>query len=496
MHARHALVPLLLAGLGCRPDAAQAPLDPVPVVDAPPASALDPTPRGPDVVHIGGAVDAPGGIALTYFAVLKRDAEGRYTGTLDIPMQSVRGVALEDIEVDDTQLGFSFASVKARWIGKVEGDGTLACSFEQMGVSLPCQMRHMTPEAFAAATTAPRRPQTPKPPFPYASTDVEYDSAAAGVHLAGTLTTPPGEGPHPAVLLITGSGTQDRDETILGHKPFAVLADHLARHGIAALRVDDRGIGGSSRGEPGATSADLAEDVRAGVDFLAAQPRIDPARIGLVGHSEGGVIAPLVASRGKQVAFIVLLAAPGVPGADVVAEQVGALAEASGASEEAAAQARAMQREVVDLLVAEEDPAAAKAKVRELLVSKGKPEGPELEAEIAGLVSPWYRYFLRHDPRPVLRKVRCPVLVINGELDRQVVADQNVPEVEKALRKGGNRRVTVRRFPGLNHLLQPAETGAVDEYATIEVTMAPEVLSAISDWIVAEVPPKAGKREK
>jgi uncharacterized protein len=496
MDARRALALLLLAELGCRPDAAQAPIDPVPVVDAPPATPADEPPLGPEVVHLGGAVDAPGGIALAYFAVLRRGSDGRYKGTLDIPMQSVRGVALEDIEVDDVHLAFSLASVKARWTAKVEVDGELACSFEQMGVSLPCRMQPMTPEAFAAATSAPKRPQTPKPPFPYDAIEVDYDSAAAGVHLAGTLTIPPGEGPHPVALLITGSGAQDRDETILGHKPFAVLADHLARHEIAALRVDDRGIGGSSRGEDDATSADLAEDVRAGVEFLARQPRIDPKRIGLIGHSEGGLIAPMVASRSKEVAFIVLLAAPGVPGSDLIVEQVGALAEASGASEEEATEARALQREIVDLVVADDDPAAAMAKVRQLLVSRGSPDGPQIEAQLAALGSPWYRFFLRHDPRPDLRKVRCPVLVIGGELDRQVVAEQNLPELEKALKKAGNRRVTVRRLEGLNHLLQPAQTGAFDEYEKIEVTMAPEALDLIAEWIAAEVPAPAGARKK
>jgi uncharacterized protein len=482
-----ALVTSLATFAACRPDPAATPVDAVPVTEAPPVASEDPDPSGPAMLHLQGAIEVPGGTKLEYFAVLERAPDGTYGGKLDIPMQGARGVALHDVQVSDTQIAFTLAPVKATWTAKVSGEA-LACSFSQMGVSLPCKMERTTAEALAAALRPPPRPQTPKPPFPYEAVEVEYDNAEAGVHLAGTLTLPPGEGPHPAALLITGSGAQDRDETIMGHKPFAVIADRLTREGVAVLRVDDRGIGGTSRGPEDPTSEDFAGDVHAGVEFLAKDPRVDPKRIGLIGHSEGGAIAPLVASKNKKVAFVVMLAGPGVPGRDLLTEQVAALAEASGATPEQVAEAKAKQSRVLDVVAAPgEDLDAARAKIREILGGNSEGGSAAVDAQVAMALSPWFRFFVAYDPAPALRKTRCPVLVLAGELDRQVVASQNVPAIERALKKGGNRKVTVRRLPGLNHLFQPAKTGGVEEYETIEQTIAPEALDALATWVTAQV---------
>lgn len=481
-----ALVTALVTIAACRHESSATPIDTVPVDDAPAATEVAPPAEGPAVLHIAGAIDVPGGTKLEYFAVLERADDGSYGGKLDIPAQGARGVDLADVEVDGEHVAFTLEQVKATWSATVSGEA-LSCSFSQMGVSLPCSMRRASAEDFAAATRAPARPQTPKPPFPYEAVDVEYDNAAAGVHIAGTLTLPKSEGPHPVALLISGSGAQDRDETIAGHKPFAVIADRLTREGVAVLRVDDRGVGGTSRGKADPTTDDFAGDVLAGVEFLAADPRIDPERIGLIGHSEGGAIAPLVASRSKKVAFVVLLAGPGVSGAELLVEQVGALAEATGATPEKIAAAKAAQKRVLEV-VAEPgaDLEAAKAKIRQILAESG--EAPAAaDAQIAALLSPWFRFFVSYDPAPALRKTRCPVLVLNGELDRQVVASQNVPAIEKALKRGGNRKVTVHRLDGLNHLFQPAETGGVEEYATIEQTIAPEALDLLASWVTTQV---------
>ncbi len=312
-------------------------------------------------------------------------------------------------------------------------------------------------------------PQTPEPPFPYEVEEVAYDNAADGVHLEGTLTIPPGAGPHPAALLITGSGPQDRDESIMGHKPFAVLADHLTRSGIAVLRVDDRGVGGSTGSVAESTGAELTRDAEAGVAFLRAHAHIDAKRVGVVGHSEGGSIGPRVAATDGKVAFVVMMAGPGVPGHEIVRLQAVEIARASGAQEAQLELVRTQQNATIDAIM----DASSLEDARDAAAA-ANPQG-------AAMVTPWFWDFLRYDPAPALRKVRCPVLVLNGALDRQVLPDQNLPAVKAALAR--NRRAKIMRLPDLNHLFQHAQTGAPSEYAQIEETIDPEVLELISTWI-------------
>lgn len=476
---------LVLGSAGCR---TSAPVSPVPVDDGePPPDGETISRRGPDLVHIGGTIDV-GTMTLEYYAVLSRGDDGEYSGTLDIPVQNTRGVALAGVEVDEDRVAFSLPAVGANWSGTIIGGERMACSFEQGGASLPCTMQRITAEQLAAATAPPKRPQHPQPPFPYDSEEVSYENAAAGVKLAGTLTLPRADGPFAVALLITGSGQQDRDETIMGHKPFLVMADHMTRRGIAVLRVDDRGVGGSTGTIEEATTEDFAGDVLAGVEFLSTHPRIDPRRIGLIGHSEGGLIAPMVATSSNRVAFVVMLAGPGVPGAELLVEQVGAVAQATGADATKVAEAKAKQREIIDVIIEVEDRKEAEARLQ-VLLRKDDPSGgtPGPQVGLQVLLSPWFRWFMKHDPRPVLRKVKCPVLVLNGELDTQVLAQQNVPEIEKALKAAGNRRVSVHRLPGLNHLFQTATTGGVDEYERIEETFSPAALDLIASWIDTEI---------
>jgi pimeloyl-ACP methyl ester carboxylesterase len=306
------------------------------------------------------------------------------------------------------------------------------------------------------------------------------------VRLAGTLTKPKGPGKFPAVLLITGSGPQNRDEEIFGHKPFLLIADFLTRHGIAVLRVDDRGTAESIGKFATATTADFATDVMAGVQFLLKRPEIDAKHIGLLGHSEGGAIAPMVAVRLPEVAFLILLAGTGVPDDETIVQQVYRGNLAGGASEESARQARELERAILNIVKAEPD---AEAQQRKLMALAEATPGLQqiLKAESPRLNSPWYRYFISHDPRPVLANVKIPVLALNGAKDTQVDAEQNLPAIEAALRKGGNRDVTIKLLPGLNHLFQQCKTGDVSEYQSIEQTMAPEVLDLIADWIAKRV---------
>jgi pimeloyl-ACP methyl ester carboxylesterase len=332
--------------------------------------------------------------------------------------------------------------------------------------------------------TVRRRPQNPVKPYPYREEEVLYENKASGLKLGATLTIPAGKGPFPAVVLITGSGTQDRDETIMSHKPFLVLADHLTKKGIIVLRVDDRGAGKSGGGSATDTSADFATDVEAGMAFLKTQTEVDPHKIGLIGHSEGGIIAPMVAARNPDAAFIVMMAGTGVPGDGILVEQVRLVAEAMGASPSQVEKNVAAQRETMAIVKQEKNTEAMKTKLREKL---GKMM-PELQVNdaIKTVEVPWFRFFLEYDPATNLNKVRCPVLAINGEKDTQVSPKQNLPAIQKALETGGNRKFVIKELPGLNHLFQNAKTGSPSEYIEIEETMSPVALETISGWILKQ----------
>jgi pimeloyl-ACP methyl ester carboxylesterase len=339
------------------------------------------------------------------------------------------------------------------------------------------------------------RPQDPKKPYPYDEEEVSYRNEKDNIKLAGTLTLPRGGGSHPAVVLITGSGAQDRNETIAGHRPFLVLADHLTRNGIAVLRVDDRGVGGSEPGSPIATSENYAGDVLAGVQFLKTRKEINPKKIGLIGHSEGGMIAPIAAARSTDVAFIVLLAGAGQRGEDVIYSQTESIQKAMGTDPEVITQANALQKRIHAIVKAQEDGKRIGELVNEdvtrfvagLNESQRKAFVP-IESTIKAL-SPmyqtaWFRYFIMFDPTPVLKKVTVPVLALNGEQDLQVPWKENLDLIAAALKAGNNKDFTTKSFPKLNHLFQTSQTGALSEYGKIEETMSPEVLNTISEWIL------------
>jgi hypothetical protein len=384
---------------------------------------------------------------------------------------------------------FSAAAVGAAFRAQRVGRDTLRGVWTQGPGSLPLTMVRGADEAMVL-----RRPQNPQGPLPYRSEEVTVESVA-GVRLAGTLTLPAGDGPHPAVLLVSGSGPQDRDESLLGHKPFLVLSDHLTRRGIAVLRMDDRGTARSTGSFAGATSDDFAQDAATAVRWLRARPEIAADRVGIVGHSEGGMIAPLVASRDPQLGFVVLLAGPGIPSGELLMKQAALISRAGGDPEREIERTTAFQREMFGAIAQTADSAALHARLTEIgqrflatltPEERAMPAGSEatLRTTINTLVSPWYRWFLRYDPAPALRATRVPVLAVNGALDLQVPADENLAGIEAALRAGGNRDVTVEKFPGLNHLFQTARTGAPSEYNEIEETMSPAVMERVSGWIL------------
>jgi pimeloyl-ACP methyl ester carboxylesterase len=422
-----------------------------------------------------GAINLPSG-TLEVVVRLDRAAAGEWSGTIDIPAQAAKGAALADIAIDGRSVRFSIAGVPGNptFAGTLSDDGaTIGGDFTQGPGKLTFTLRRNT--TGTPTVVAAPRPQEPKPPYPYNDDEVTIQNSAAGVRLAGTLTTPRTGGGYPVVILITGSGQQDRNETVFGHKPFLVLADYLTRRGIAVLRMDDRGIGGTTGNPALATSEDSAGDVLAAIEFLKTYASTNRSRIGLIGHSEGGLIAPMVATRSKDVAFEVLLAGSGVTGEQILYEQAATLAQAQGATADEIAQGRARQERLYGVLKSETDVAVMRERIRAI----------NGDASARALTSPWFRFFVTYDPAPALRTVKIPTLALNGEKDVQVPFKQNLPAIEAALKAGGNTDVTVRSFPNLNHLFQTSRTGLPGEYAQIEETMAPVVLETIADWILA-----------
>lgn len=341
------------------------------------------------------------------------------------------------------------------------------------------------PASAQQTTAADSRPQTPKPPFPYAAVEVGFDSAP-GVRLAGTLTLPPGSGPFPVAVLIHGSGQHDRDETIFGHKPFLVLADSLTRRGIAVLRYDKRGVGGSSGRPLSATVADYAQDAKGAVAFLRGRREIKAGRIGLIGHSEGATVAPMVAAEDPGIAFVVMMAGVGVPGDQALLAQNRAILKAAGGTDAQMDAAEQANRKVYDIVKSDAPDAEVVEKLNATLTSLGL-SADRARASAAQISAPYFRWFFRYDPQPTLRKLRCPVLAIDGSKDVQVVARQNLPAIRTALKDDPD--ATVLELPGLNHLFQVADTGGPDEYGRIQETITPSVLKLIGDWVVERSKP-------
>lgn len=423
------------------------------------------------------------------FKILK-SPDGKLTATLDSPDQGAKDIPVDEVVFQNGHLRLDAKSISGVFEGDMKEDNsTIEGQWSQGGMSLPLVLKRTdkVPEAV--------RPQDPKPPYPYDEKEVVYENKKAGIKLAGTLTLPKSGGPFPAVLLITGSGPQDRNETLLGHRPFLVLADYLTRQGIAVLRVDDRGIGKSTGSFATATTEDFAGDALAGVEYLKSLKEINPKQIGLLGHSEGGIIAPMVATKTQDVSFIVMMAGTGLTGEQILYLQSALIQKASGTSDEAIARDRKLREQMFAVVKENQDSAAIDKKLRIVLTDalakmseKEKQDmgySPEMvDMTIKQMLSPWLRFFLTYDPKPTLMKVKCPVLAINGEKDLQVPPKENLRAIEEALKTGGNKDYTVKELPGLNHLFQTSATGSPTEYSKIEETISPTALTIIGDWIV------------
>ena len=409
--------------------------------------------------------------------------------TLDSISQAAYGIPVTSLTRDANSVQFRVPAANVVYQGRLNAGGdAMSGAWQRPGFD----DADVTFTRIAAEVAAPVRPQTPVAPFPYREESVRFDNPGAeDVWLAGTLTLPAGDGPFPAAILISGSGPQDRDETVWTHRPFAVLADHLTRQGIAVLRYDDRGYGESTGDFASGTSMDFATDAEAALDWLQTRPEIDTASIGLIGHSEGGLIAPVIAARNPSVAYIVLLAGPGTTGQQVLIDQSIANARAGGRSEANLAALQTLITEIMDVLRAAPDEASARQALDDRLTADALAllgATPDQKSMLINQnVRAWNRVFLRFDPAPHLAGVEQPVLALNGSLDIQVLPGPNLAGLRAGL--AGNHDATVLELEGLNHMFQTAQTGTVPEYAQIEETFNPAALELISNWIAERFAP-------
>ena len=411
------------------------------------------------------------------------------TGThakMAMPDLMANNIPIAGLTNEDGSVSYSVPAAGSTFEGTLNDDGTITGTWRVPGREDTTMT--LVRDSDDRVETVRKRPQVPTEPFGYIVEDVTYDNPQAeGVTLAGTLTIPEGEGPFPAAILISGSGPQDRNETVFGHQPFLVLSDYLTRHGIAVLRYDDRGINESTGDYSEATSADFATDANAAFAYLLSRPEIDHDAIGFVGHSEGGMIGPIAINDNARVAFMVMLAGPGTPAMQIIESQNRLIAQSQGASEEEINKSVELSMMISRAAAESTSAEDAEARIRailtpEVLAEHGVDES-RVESAVAQSSTPWTRYFLRYDPADFMGAVRCPVLAINGSLDRQVPADENLDGLRELLRDHDD--VTIMKLDGLNHMFQHATTGALGEYNDIEETFAPDAMKLIADWINA-----------
>lgn len=431
-----------------------------------------------------GVLNAMGNQLPLVFHIQQSDSG--YTATFDSPDQGAMGIPFTTVEYNDDTLVLRAANIGAFYEGVPAAD-SIAGTWNQGGQSFELNMYRKEVEKKAY-----RRPQEPERPYPYHEEEVTFENKRDSLTLAGTLTLPEKNGSFPAVILISGSGPQNRNEEVFGHKPFLVLADFLTRQGIAVLRYDDRGTAKSTGNFAVATSRDFANDVLSAIEYLKNREEIDHQQIGLIGHSEGGLIAPIVVNRSDDVAFMILLAATGVPGKEISRMQGRTLLDVEVSDREA--YYRFIDKTIEIASSDKERSIRRKELIRhyensEDILNELLPEGTDREAfikqQVEGALRPWSRFFYNHDPADELEKITIPVLSLFGSRDVQVPPEMNHPPIRKALEEAGNQDFTIKELPGLNHMFQESETGSMMEYAEIEQTFSPVALREISEWIKA-----------
>ena len=427
------------------------------------------------------------GMRLRLQLHVTHDDKKQLVAALDSPDQGVSGLPAVKVSQKETAFHFEIPVVSGVYDGTLNATKTaITGSWTQSGGAQKLTF-HRSDQLLELL-----RPQDPVRPYPYKEEEIIFSNNQANISLAGTLTFPRGPGPFPAAILLGGSGPHDRDESIVGHRPFLVLADHLTRKGIAVLRFDKRGIGKSAGDYAHATTEDFAADAESALAYMKTRKEIDPQKIGLIGHSEGGMIASIVATHSQPVAWIVLLASPGLKGEEVLSLQSELILRTAGVNDGEISRTLAFNKQTYAIVREEKDPAALAAKLNDLVqsTSTGVALPPAaVQSHVRLLLSPWFRYYLDYDPVPALQKTLCPVLALNGEKDLQVPPKEDLAKIHQALQDGGNKDFQTTELPGLNHLFQHCPTGTPTEYGGIEETMAPEALNAISDWVLKHTAP-------
>ncbi len=414
---------------------------------------------------------------LTMVFHISHSGDG-YVTVMDSPDQGAKGLPTSSTTFSDGKLVVTASALGMKYEGRLVGD-RLEGTFSQGGFSAPLE--------FSRDAITRNRPQTPQPPYPYRAEEVVFENEAAGIALAGTLTLPQGDGPFPAAVLISGSGAQNRDEELMGHKPFLVLADYLTRRGIAVLRYDDRGVGGSGGDYASASIQDFATDAESALEYLFSRDDIDGSRVGLIGHSEGGLLVYMIAGSRDDVAFIVSMAGPTVLGYDALSEQRRLLNEAFGGTEETYRQNEMLVKRINDMVDAD-SPEYVMENLDSLTLDmmpsylRGDAQAvAQCREAIKGALSPEIISLQRYDPTVDIGRIGCPILAIVGEKDLQVPASVSVVPLEGKVREG--TPLTTVIYPDLNHLFQHAGTGLPTEYVEIEETVSPQVMEDMAEWI-------------
>jgi pimeloyl-ACP methyl ester carboxylesterase len=440
---------------------------------------------------------------------IAKDSANKFVASFDSPSQHAFNLSCERVILNGDSVTVTMAIIKGKYVAEFSKDQKqLIGSWFQGPGSLPLTV---TKTSETASVKERKRPQTPKPPYPYHSMDVVYQNADQSIQYGATLTypnaavnkDPASSDKYAAVILITGSGQQDRDETLFDHKPFAVIADYLTKKGFAVLRVDDRGMGKSTGNFDQSTTLDFVKDVEASVDFLEKQPQIDKGKIGLIGHSEGGMIAPIVADERKEIQFIVLLAGPGIPIMDLMQQQIEAVSLSEGNSPAEAKANGFLLHCVWEEAKKNEDLNSTIKNIRIKLDAWSKTQDSATLAKIRGqdttsinnqitqaitaLSGKWFNYFIYFDPQPYLKQLHCKVLALAGSKDVQVVAGSNLSGIRSSLKKSKSPAYDVIEIPGLNHLFQTCVKGSPSEYNDLEESFSPKALEIMGDWLQKNV---------
>lgn len=428
-------------------------------------------------------------VQLTLVLHIDKKEDGALNASMDSPDQSAYGIKVDKVTFTQDSLHFTVVAIAGNYHAVYNMDSLMLIGkWSQGAYSFPLNLKKTD------KVEEVKRPQLPIKPYSYNDEEVVFENKIDSIKLGGSFTFPKEGNNFPAVVLITGSGWEDRDETIFNHKPFLVIADYLTRKGFAVLRFDDRGGGASTGDATKATTLDFVKDVEAAVDYLKTRKEVNQNKIGLIGHSEGGMIAPIVATERKDIAFIILLAGPGLTGEEILIRQTELISKAEGIPDQEIEKNMKLSKSIYSEIRNSKNSDDANERVTKLLEkyveTLSDSEKTELgdtkafiERQSKTVTSPWFTYFLKYDPVPVLEKVKCPVLALNGEKDLQVPPIEDLVAIEKALKKGKNKNYKTQLLPGLNHLFQNAKTGSPNEYGKIEETFSPIALQAIGDWL-------------